>query len=54
MTADTFAALPRWANTVLLVLLLVLAPCLSIHLGPDEITAAADAASAARDVEARP
>ena len=44
-------ALPRWAIAALLFLLFVVFPCISVHLGPDEITAARDVASASRDVE---
>lgn len=44
-------ALPRWAIAALLFLLFVVLPCISVHLGPDEITAASDTAAAARDVE---
>lgn len=44
-TAHTFAALPRWAVTVLLVLLLVVLPAISLHLGdPDGFDRAADMA----------
>lgn len=44
-------ALPRWAVIALLILLFVVAPCVSPHLGPDDITADADAGAAARDIE---
>lgn len=44
-------ALPRWAIAALLFLLFVVLPCISVHLGPDELSAAIDTAAAARDVE---
>lgn len=44
-TVHTFATLPRWAVTVLLVLLLVVLPAISLHLGdPDGFDRAADMA----------
>lgn len=45
------ARLPAWAIGELLFLLFVVLPCVSLHLGPDEFTAALDTAAAARDVE---
>lgn len=45
------ARLPTWAIAALLFLLFVVLPCISVHLGPDEISAESAAGAAARDVE---
>jgi hypothetical protein len=58
VSADTFAALPRWAVVLLLVLLFVVMPAISLHLGdPDGFARAADLAQRAAlldELEVRP
>jgi hypothetical protein len=42
VSADNFAALPRWAVALLLMLLFIVLPALSLHLGDTDGFARAD------------